>query len=199
MLTIAQILRWADAHHKRTGRWPSSRSGPIPEAAGETWCAVASALANGCRGLDAGRSLPRLLAEHRGHRNKAALPRLSEALILRWADAHHRRAGAWPQATSGPVTDAPGEHWQAIASALLRGWRGLPGGDSLARLLVRHGRTPGLWGGAGYWTQAQDELVRTLSPVKAARQTGRSLSAVYARRGKLGLPRRLPRGPRGAP
>jgi hypothetical protein len=32
---------------------------------------------------------------------------------------------------------APGETWGAIDAALKKGWRGLPGGDSLARLLAR--------------------------------------------------------------
>jgi hypothetical protein len=186
-LTIAQILRWADAHHKRTGRWPSSRSGPIPEAPGETWNKVASALVYGTRGLPSGQSLPQLLAERRGHRNKAALPPLSEALILRWAQAHHAATGRYPKAASGPVAAAPGEHWRSLDMSLRRGWRGLPGGDSLARLLMRHGRTAGLWGGPGKWTDAEDALVRRLSATEVASQTGRTLSAVYARRSALGL------------
>jgi DNA-binding CsgD family transcriptional regulator len=35
------------------------------------------------------------------------------------------------------VRDAPGEKWSAIQDALLRGGRGLPGGDTLLRLLAR--------------------------------------------------------------
>jgi hypothetical protein len=189
-LSVEQILGWADAHHERTGRWPSSRSGPIPEAPGESWSIVATALANGSRGLPAGQSLPELLADHRGHRNKAALPRLSDKLILAWADAHHRHTGTWPRSSSGAVIDAPGEHWRSIESALRRGWRGLPGGDSLARLLARHGRMSGLWGGPGRWTAAADALVRTLPPVEAARWTGHTLHAVYARRCGLKIARR---------
>lgn len=38
----------------------------------------------------------------------------------------------------GPVTEAPGENWAALDAALWAGSRGLPGGDSLARLLTRH-------------------------------------------------------------
>ena len=30
-LTEEQILIWADAHHRRTGRWPYAYSGPVPE------------------------------------------------------------------------------------------------------------------------------------------------------------------------
>jgi hypothetical protein len=113
--------------------------------------------------------------------------KLTVAQILAWADAHHAHNGRWPSAISGPVSEAPGESWQAIDSALHRGWRGLPGSDSLARLLVRHGRRPGLWG-PRTWTAAEDDLVRTLSPREAARRTGRSLAEVYARRSRLRVP-----------
>jgi hypothetical protein len=80
-----------------------------------------------------------------------------------------------------------GETWQAIIAVLRYGWRGLPGGDSLARLLVHHGRRPGLWGPLT-WTAAEDDMVRTLRPREAARRTGRSLAEVYARRSLLRLP-----------
>jgi hypothetical protein len=41
---------------------------------------------------------------------------------------------------------------------------------------------------ARLWKAREDELVKTLSPAEAARRTGRSLRAVYARRLRLGLP-----------
>jgi hypothetical protein len=65
-LAIADILRWADSHHERTGRWPSCSSGAIPEAPGTTWRAVDMALRQGNRGLPGGASLNRLLHDHRG-------------------------------------------------------------------------------------------------------------------------------------
>jgi hypothetical protein len=65
---------------------------------------------------------------------------LTTARILAWADAHYRRTGAWPKQSSGAVTDAPGETWSALDFALRYSTRGLPGGDSLARLLRREGR-----------------------------------------------------------
>src|SRR5262249_39612102 len=66
MLTTNSILGWADAHNQRTGRWPTRRSGPVVDAAGETWHAIDLALCRGLRGLPGGRSLPQLLAAHRG-------------------------------------------------------------------------------------------------------------------------------------
>jgi hypothetical protein len=65
-LNVADILRWADSHQQRTGRWPGCSSGPIPEAPGTTWRAVDLALRQGNRGLPGGASLNRLLHDHRG-------------------------------------------------------------------------------------------------------------------------------------
>jgi hypothetical protein len=105
--------------------------------------------------------------------------------ILAWADDHHNRTGHWPNQYAGPVAGAPGETWSAIDCALRRGLRGLPGGDSLARLLGRHQR-----GGdvrpRSSWTPEEDELVQALPPRQAAQRTGRSLLAVYMRRNRLG-------------
>ena len=56
--------------------------------------------------------------------------------ILAWADAYHRRTGKWPGQTSGPVAESPRENWHRIEHALRRGYRGLPGGSSLAMLLA---------------------------------------------------------------
>jgi hypothetical protein len=139
-LTEGRVLRWADAHRRRSGRWPQADSGPVAGAPGQTWQGVNKALVQGLRGLPGGSSLARLLAERRGKRNQAEAPRLREGQILRWADRRRRRTGRWPTRDSGPVQGAPGESWGALASALRAGHRGLRGGDTLARFLRRHGR-----------------------------------------------------------
>ncbi len=64
-------------------------------------------------------------------------PKLTVEQILAWADEHRARTGRWPGQASGPVAAAPGERWANIDQALWSGRRGLPGGDSLARLLAR--------------------------------------------------------------
>jgi hypothetical protein len=69
-------------------------------------------------------------------------PPLTAAQILAWADAHHARTGAWPAARSGPVEGAPGESWKGLDRDLRHGHRGLPGGDSLHRLLRRERGAP---------------------------------------------------------
>ena len=35
-LTVEQVLKWADEHYERTGRWPTASSGLIPDTDGES-------------------------------------------------------------------------------------------------------------------------------------------------------------------
>jgi len=65
-LSQSQILKWADAHYRRTGSWPKRNSGTIPGTQGETWARVFSALYDGRRGLKGGVTLTALLQKHRG-------------------------------------------------------------------------------------------------------------------------------------
>ena len=139
-LTIKQILVWADAHHKRTGRWPVRRSGPVREAPDESWAAIDGAMRHGRRGLPCGLSLAQRLARDRKVRNITSKPPLKLKQILAWADAHHKRTGKWPARHSGAVPEAPDENWSALSQALVHGGRGLPAGGSLPQLLAKHGR-----------------------------------------------------------
>jgi hypothetical protein len=136
-LSRRDILAWARAHFRRTGRWPTAEAGPIPGIPGETWDTVDEALRGGTRGLRGHSSLARLLAEHGAKRNHMALPPLTKNRILAWADAHFERTGSWPTVNSGPVQDTPEERWDLIDNALRQGRRGQPGGSSLFRLLVK--------------------------------------------------------------
>jgi superfamily II DNA or RNA helicase len=137
-LTVELILNWADAHFNRTGEWPNPSTGSIPDAPGETWGRIHSALQRGGRQLPMSSSLPQLLDEHRGVRNRKDLPDLTIAQVLAWADAFHERTGEWPNLRSGAIIDQPGETWAAINHVLLRGSRGLPTSYSLADLLAQH-------------------------------------------------------------
>ncbi len=139
-LTIERILAWADAHHAATGRWPTSwSSGAVRGESGETWPSIDDALREGRRGLPGGTSLAQLLAEHRQAPNIYTEPPLSAEQILAWADAHRAATGRWPSSQSGAVLHAEGEHWGSIDTALREGYRGLPGGQSLGRLIREHG------------------------------------------------------------
>ena len=71
--------------------------------------------------------------------NRRPPPTLSERLILFWAHVHFQATGQYPDRTSGPVAQSPQETWLEIHHALRRGFRGLPGGISLAELLAKHG------------------------------------------------------------
>jgi len=65
-----------------------------------------------------------------------ALPILTEEQILQWADAHYQKTGQWPKQDSGDILGAVGEKWGNIDAVLFQGYRGLPGGSTLAQLLA---------------------------------------------------------------
>ncbi len=144
-LSEEQILAWADAEYSRTGRWPRSKAVAILEAPEETWSAINFALYSGQRGLPGGSSLPRLLIARRQVRSQHYAPPLETPQILKWAEAFHARTKRWPNPRSGPIREAPGETWQSVSNALVSGRRGLPGGTSIARLLVEQGWMRHAW------------------------------------------------------
>ncbi len=139
-LTVQQILRWADAEHALSGRWPSSKAGAVPGAPGETWGAIDAALRGGRRGLEGGSSLVCLLAEARRCGHRLHPDRLGVAQVLAWADEYHRRTGFWPDQYAGPVAPGSSVTWSVVNDCLRKGRRGLPGGTTLFRFLHRHGR-----------------------------------------------------------
>ena len=66
-------------------------------------------------------------------------PTLTIDGILGWADAHRAATGRWPNRKSGRVRDAPFDVlWKTVNSALCQGHRGLPGAQSLCKLLDEH-------------------------------------------------------------
>lgn len=135
-LKVSQILLWADDYFKRTGKWPTKRSGDVSNAYDETWGAISQALSIGGRGLPGGSSLPKLLAKERGVENRLDLPDYSIDRILKWADEYYKKNGEWPTQRSKEVPGDPYENWTRINSCLVGGYRGLSGGSSLAKLLL---------------------------------------------------------------
>lgn len=136
--TIDEILDWADAHFKRTGRWPHGGTGAVAECPDITWGMVNRTLERGGRGLPGGSSLSALLDERRGPRSRGGKALLTIEQILAWAWAHRARTGQWPSLVSGTIAECPGLTWRQVHSALWHGSRGLSGGDTLARLLRRY-------------------------------------------------------------
>ena len=136
-LSVSQILKAADAFQARTGQWPkTSMTAELAEGTEDSWASIDAALRLGKRGLRKS-SLADLLSRHRGVRNHLKAPHLNLKQILRWADRHKREAGVWPTADTGQITGAKHEKWANVQAALTQGTRGLPGGDSLSRLLER--------------------------------------------------------------
>src|SRR5262245_42780909 len=136
---IADILRWADEYHDKTGRWPVAKSsGRVASQGGLTWVAIDAALSKGCRGLPGGTTLAKLLVESRGYRHHLQAPRLTVRLIIKWAEAHRRRTADWPTKLSGPVADAPGETWSGVDRALHVANRGIKKKTSLAKILAHY-------------------------------------------------------------
>jgi len=135
-LTEDAIVAWALAHRERTGEFPAKRSGVVVGGAGQTWLGVDVALRQGARGLPGGSSLTKLLAERCGLRNARSRAPLTEDRIVAWALAHERRTGNLPSFHSGPIPDGDGHTWSGVNNALERGFRGLPGRSSLAKLLA---------------------------------------------------------------
>lgn len=88
---------------------------------GEVWQRINVALREGGRGLPGGLTLSQVLVAERAVRKRAYAPGLTVKRILRWADAHHKRTGAWPKSNFGPVSGVPGETWIVIAPALQKG------------------------------------------------------------------------------
>ncbi len=136
LLTIPEIVRWANAFHDRHGKWPRDNSGPIPGTPGETWRQLHEALRDGKYGLPGGTTLARLIEVERQRRFARDLRPFTALGILAWADAHHARMGRWPTFLSGPIPEAPGETWTSVEHALRRARRGARGGSSLARFLT---------------------------------------------------------------
>src|SRR5208337_5388940 len=89
------------AHRAATGHWHVEDSGPVSGTPGESWGAISLALTKGLRGLSAGSSLARLLAERRGARNPKGLLRLTIKQIRAWARAYRSATGRWPTPQSG--------------------------------------------------------------------------------------------------
>jgi len=225
-LTIATILGWADAHHAATGRWPTRRSGPIRQAAfSESWAAISQALKKGHRSLPGGQTLAQLLQEHRGLeprlsaegalRSARVFQRLraerlkcngrvtlSVERILGWADAHRAATGRWPSVNSGRIRGVPGETWNTINTALVRGRGGLQGGMKLCRLLEKHRgkkiprvNPPDLtvekvlaWADAYHAANGQWPLIECGPVSEAPENSWRSIDQAL-RRGQRGLPR----------
>ena len=138
-LGVSEIADCISVYQEKNGTYPNRNSGQIEGHGSLTWSQVDAAMKKGSRGLPRMGSLQKYISEQYNVRHPKHLPPLPEESILALAVSHFDSFGQWPTARS--KTQVPGQMdtWQAIASALNVGARGLPGGDSLGALLRRNG------------------------------------------------------------
>jgi hypothetical protein len=139
-LSHSLILKWADEHFARTGKWPIVLSGRIHKHPQETWAAINEALRHGRRGLPGQSTLTQLLTEQRGVKYNPFVAQLSVRQILAWSDDYFSQNKRWPTAKSGRNSQAR-MSWALIDRALRQGGQGLPGGSSLSETLAARRRT----------------------------------------------------------
>lgn len=133
-LAIEQILDWADAHHHRTGTWPTQKSGNIPGTS-ENWSAISQCLRHGLRSLPGGDTLSRLLARRRNHQPSNLKQHLTYDNILAICDQHYSNTGNFPTVKSG-YCKTLGITFRSLDATMSAGCRGLTKRISLAQLLA---------------------------------------------------------------
>jgi hypothetical protein len=135
--TLEIILKACDKHYKLNGKWPTKRTtDSVPGLPDETWPSINERLKTNES------SLAKFLEKNRGRVNYSNKPKLTEKIILDSANEYYKITGSWPSAHCKPNT-VPllrDETWNRINEALTKGFRGLPGNDSLSNLLDRNGK-----------------------------------------------------------
>lgn len=158
-IIVAMAKLYRERHPQK--QWPSSISGTVdpeiiklvtedPYWQVETWAAIERAAQRPGRGLTRKTSLAQILDAHIPERGTTNLPyKLTEVIIIKMAELHHKRYGVWPTRFSGAidadiVSEATGypnwkkETWLGINQALAGDLRGLKGKTSLTKLLLKH-------------------------------------------------------------
>ncbi len=143
-LTDSLVHELGESFQTEYGRYPRANDGPMGLPDGEDWANIDHALRYGKRGLRGGSSLAKMFGYAR--------PDHTIVQILQWADRCFKKTGRWPSSTEmreerpqdyglpDPAKWGFAESWPAIDQALRDGLRGLPGGMTLYRLLIEHGR-----------------------------------------------------------
>lgn len=131
LLTEWGVWKWMRSFYKKHGKWPTQLTTELASN-GSTWSAVDEWLRSGRRGLPEGASLPKLRKKMLG---EDPAP-LTEKTVWKWMQKFREEHGRWP--TVGTRSLAPnGSTWASVDRALAKGYRGLPGGMSLAKLRKR--------------------------------------------------------------
>lgn len=140
---LTEDLIWEVAQEwlKQTGKWPNiGVVGKINHLKNMTWALVNKSLKEGLHGLPGGSSLLKLLTERGASIKQRNEICLTEALIWKAAQNWFKRTGSWPaERTIGNIPELPNCNWVQLNQSLRTGLHGLPGGSSLAKLLVFNG------------------------------------------------------------
>ena len=136
------IVKAAIQHFKNTGKWPTQRdsTSEIPLLPGDNWTAINAAGKNGCRNLEKGRTLSKILEPIKvkyGYKVKAKGGPLTEEVIIKAAIEHFDKIGKWPtnKDSESKIPLLPGDNWTAINAAGRAGCRNLAKGRTLAKIL----------------------------------------------------------------
>lgn len=141
-LKESAIIRAARKYALRYGRLPTQKSTePVPGIRGATWCGINAAGAQGIRGLEKGRSLPKILEplkrEFASVLVKYRIRPLSPKDVLDAARVYIQRRGRPPSPTSTEkLPGFPKETWTAIRGAMAEGRRGFPKDLTFGELLA---------------------------------------------------------------
>jgi hypothetical protein len=136
-LTIYQIIEWAKDHFEKTNEWPTYKSGKVLAEPSEKWSSIRSNLVHGGRGLPKGLSIEKVLFDELGVIGVRSGKQLTEQRVHSLALMHYEKIGSYPTESSDWILEGK-DSWPAISFALNYGFRGLPGGSSLAKLLQAH-------------------------------------------------------------
>ena len=133
-LTEDLIVKAIKDYFEEHDKYPPCSSGDASKYIGFkiTWLAIDRCLRDGNRGLPGGSSLFKLRKEY----NLGIEPDLTEEIIVKAMKDYHEEHGKYPSLKSGDASKYIGFKitWTAIDACLREGFRGLPGGSSLAQL-----------------------------------------------------------------
>ena len=131
-LTNEKVAKAIKLFHSENGFYPTPSSGEASKYFGDqtSWMAIDAALKKGFRGLPGGSTLVKEVAK------SSVKISFSTQLIADAMEAYHKEHGKHPVQGSGDASKYFGfkTTWAAVNESLRCGYRGLPGGSSLAML-----------------------------------------------------------------
>lgn len=141
------VKAWIDQYRScNDGKFPHHSSGKVvgsPENL--TWGAVDRMLRDGFRSFEGGSSLSRFIDDQFDIVRRSSSKKYTIKQILEWAERYYKEFGYYPTKRSGSIPFAEEDGyssvtWGGIDRSLRVGNKGLPGKDSLFRLLKRESK-----------------------------------------------------------